>query len=171
MNASYLFSPGNYLVHHGYQRIPPNHHRHYLSFSWMISWALRWPVWSFRFSFSLIFNLTLFNPRKSEDIDKWLMNLHTGYLVEGVFKFHFGTTDAQPQGSILHIRLFYSQNRGVCLTLVYRRGLVTTLLRIIFRPAKTLNFTIKWVQLIIRSSFPVILAQKILLPYPGVGVG
>ena len=44
-------------------------------------------------------------------------------------------------------------------------------LRIIFRPAKTLNFTIKWVQLIMGSSFPVILAQKKLLPYPGVGVG
>ena len=44
-------------------------------------------------------------------------------------------------------------------------------LRIISRPAKTLNFTIKWVQLIVGSSFPVILAQTILLPYPGVGVG
>ena len=29
-------------------------------------------------------------------------------------------------------------------------------LRIIFRPAKMLNFTIKWVQLIVGSSFPVI---------------
>ena len=44
-------------------------------------------------------------------------------------------------------------------------------LRIIFRPVKTLNLTIKWVQLIVGSSFPVILAQKILLPYPEVGVG
>ena len=44
-------------------------------------------------------------------------------------------------------------------------------LKIIFRPAKTLNFTIKWVQLIVESSFPVILAQKFLLPYTGVGVG
>ena len=43
-------------------------------------------------------------------------------------------------------------------------------LRIIFRPAKTLKFTIKWVQLIVGSSFPVILAQTNLLPYPGVGV-
>ena len=43
--------------------------------------------------------------------------------------------------------------------------------RITFRPAKTLNFTIKWVQLIVGSSFPVILAQKNLLPYPGIGVG
>ena len=57
------------------------------------------------------------------------------------------------------------------LTLVYRRGVVTTPLRIIFRPAKTLNFTIKWVQLIVGSSFPVILAQNNLLPYPGVRVG
>ena len=58
------------------------------------------------------------------------------------------------------------------LTLVYRRGVVTTPLRIIFWPAKTLNFTIKWVQLIVGSSFPVIWAQKNLLPYPaGVGVG
>ena len=40
-----------------------------------------------------------------------------------------------------------------------------------FQSAKMLNFTIKWVQLIVGSSFPVILAQKILLPYPGVGVG
>ena len=56
-------------------------------------------------------------------------------------------------------------------TLVYQRGVVTTPLRIIFQPAKTLNFTIKWAQLIVGSSFPVILAQKILLPYPGVGVG
>ena len=46
-----------------------------------------------------------------------------------------------------------------------------TPLKIIFRPAKTLNFTIKWVQLIVGSSFPVILAQKKLLPYAGVGVG
>ena len=44
-------------------------------------------------------------------------------------------------------------------------------LRIIFRPTKMLNFTIKWVQLIVGSSFPVILAQKILLSHPGVGVG
>ena len=34
-----------------------------------------------------------------------------------------------------------------------------------------LNFTIKWVQLIVESSFPVILAQKNLLSYPEVGVG
>ena len=57
------------------------------------------------------------------------------------------------------------------LTLVYRRGVVTTPLRIIFQPPKTLNFTIKWVQLIVGSSFPVILAQIFFLPYPGVGVG
>ena len=49
------------------------------------------------------------------------------------------------------------------------KGVVTTPLRIIFQPAKTLNFTIKWVQLIVGSSLLVILAQKILLPYPGVG--
>ena len=41
------------------------------------------------------------------------------------------------------------------LTLVYRRGWLPPPLRIIFRPAKTLNFTIKWVQLIVGSSFPV----------------
>ena len=40
-------------------------------------------------------------------------------------------------------------------------------LRFIFRPAKTLNFTIKWVQLIVGSSFPVILAQKIYYPTLG----
>ena len=57
------------------------------------------------------------------------------------------------------------------LTLVYRRGVVATPLRIIFRSAKTLKFTIKWVQLIVGSSFPVMLAQFFLLPYPGVGVG
>ena len=45
------------------------------------------------------------------------------------------------------------------LTLVYPRGVVTTPLRIILQPAKTLNFTIKWVQLIVGSSFPAILAQ------------
>ena len=50
------------------------------------------------------------------------------------------------------------------------KGVVTTPLRIIFQPAKTLNFTIKWVQLIVGSSFPVILAQKNLLPYPRLGV-
>ena len=59
----------------------------------------------------------------------------------------------------------------IFLTLVYWRGVVTTPLRIIFLSAKTLNFTIKWVQLIVGSSFPVILAQKFLLPYPGVRVG
>ena len=53
------------------------------------------------------------------------------------------------------------------LTLVYRRGVVTTPLRIIFRPAKTLNVTIKWVQLIVGSTFPVILAQKIYYPTLG----
>ena len=57
------------------------------------------------------------------------------------------------------------------LTLVYWRGVGYHPLRIIFRPTKTLNFTIKWVELIVRPSFPVILAQKFLLPYPGVGVG
>ena len=46
------------------------------------------------------------------------------------------------------------------LTLIYRRGVVTTPLRFIFRPAKTLNFTIKWVQLIVGSSFLVTLAKK-----------
>ena len=56
-------------------------------------------------------------------------------------------------------------------TLVYRRGGGAPPIRIIFRPAKTLNFTIKWVQLIVGSSFPVILAQTFLLSYPGVGVG
>ena len=55
--------------------------------------------------------------------------------------------------------------------LIYWRGVVTTPLSIIFQPAKMLNFTIKWVQLIVGSSFPVILAQKMVLPYPGVGVG
>ena len=55
------------------------------------------------------------------------------------------------------------------LTLVYRKGVTPLPLRIIFWPAKTLNFTIKWVQLIVESSFPVILAQKFLLLYPGVG--
>ena len=50
-------------------------------------------------------------------------------------------------------------------------GVVTIPLRIIFRPAKTLYFTIKWLQLIVGSSFPVNLEQNILLPYPGVGVG
>ena len=52
------------------------------------------------------------------------------------------------------------------LTLVYRRGVITPL-RFIFRPAKTLDFTIKWVQLIVGSSFLVILAQKIILPTLG----
>ena len=42
-------------------------------------------------------------------------------------------------------------------------------LRIIFRPAEMLDFTIKWVQLIVGSPFPVIFVQKILLSYPGVG--
>ena len=60
---------------------------------------------------------------------------------------------------------------GCMLTLVYQRGWLPPPLRIIFQPAKTLNFTIKWVQLIVGSSFPVILAQNFFLPYPGVGVG
>ena len=39
-----------------------------------------------------------------------------------------------------------------------KRGWLPPPLRTIFQPAKTLNFTIKWVQLIVGSSFPVILA-------------
>ena len=42
-------------------------------------------------------------------------------------------------------------------------GGVTTPLRIIFQPVKTVNFTIKWVQLIVGSSVPVILRYLFLL--------
>ena len=70
---------------------------------------------------------------------------------------------------VCHIRAkeFLGLNSNPCLM----KGVVTTPLRIIFRPAKAFNFNIKRVQLSVESSFPVILAQKFLLPYPGVGVG
>ena len=40
-------------------------------------------------------------------------------------------------------------------------------LRTIFRPAETLKSTIKWLQLIVGSSIPVILAQKFYYPTLG----
>ena len=55
------------------------------------------------------------------------------------------------------------------LTLVYRRG--EGVVRFIFRHAKTLNSTLKWLQLIVESSFLVILMQKKLIPFPGVWTG
>ena len=41
----------------------------------------------------------------------------------------------------------------------------------VFRPAKMLNSTIKWLQLIVGSPILVILGQTILLSYPWVGEG
>ena len=63
-------------------------------------------------------------------------------------------------------KCFYPKlNLGIFFIYVYRPSLNPHLPK---NPTETLNSTIKWLQLIVGSSFPVILAQKVLLPYPEV---